>query len=72
MKTLLLMSIAVLVVTGAHAENAYKCHGDAACQAKRDGVSVEEAKRRAKYLSAKGCSNAYSPGAKVPAHCKGA
>lgn len=39
-------SLTLTVAPTASAQTAYKCYGDPVCQAKRDGRSVDEAKRR--------------------------
>ena len=37
---------AIPTASTTQAQTAYKCHGDPVCQAKRDGVSVQQAKQK--------------------------
>ncbi|WLB57435.1 hypothetical protein [Bradyrhizobium japonicum] len=42
---------ALSLVSTANAQTAYKCYGDPVCQAKRDGRSVDEAKKRQSQIN---------------------
>lgn len=50
MKSLMTLAVTFAVVgmtgTGASAQNKYNCHHDPVCQAKRDGVTVQEARQK--------------------------
>lgn len=64
-------SLSLTVASTASAQTAYKCYGDPVCQAKRDGRSVDEAKKRQSQINrcaaqAGVSANAWSRGA-VPA-----
>lgn len=46
MKLIVAISVSLLLASASQATAQYRCHHDPVCQAKRDGISVQEARRR--------------------------